>query len=114
LASFRAEKSPPTLIQKKESKMKKVKSAQETLTNLKRRSEKAKDIQLLHELLPSLCDEGILAIYFRYWECLLINDIAQILGKSWEYTDQLIENSIKALRDGFLNATNNNKQLRAA
>ena len=74
--------------------MKKVNSARETLTGLKRNAEKAKDIQLLYDLLPSLSDEGLLAIYFRYWECLLINDIARILGRSWDDTDQLIENSI--------------------
>lgn len=64
--------------------------------------DKAKDLRLLHELMPSLSDEGILAIYFRFWERLLIEDIARILGRSWNETDQLIENSIKELRNGFL------------
>ncbi len=67
-----------------------------------RNSEKEKDIIKLHELIPTLGDEGALAIYFRYWERLLIEDIAKILGKSWGETDQLIESSIKKLRDGFL------------
>ncbi len=66
-----------------------------------RNPEKEKDIQLLHELMPSLSDEGILAIYFRFWERLLIEDIANILGRSWDETDRLIENSIKELREGF-------------
>jgi DNA-directed RNA polymerase specialized sigma subunit len=65
-------------------------------------ADKEKDLRLLHELMPSLSDEGILAIYFRFWERLLIEDIAKILGRSWSETDQLIENSIKQLRNGFL------------
>lgn len=64
--------------------------------------DKEKDLRLLHELMPSLSDEGILAIYFRFWERLLIEDIAKILGRSWSETDQLIENSINELRNGFL------------
>jgi len=66
-----------------------------------RNPEHTKDIQLLHELMPSLSDEGILAIYFRFWERLLIEDIANILGRSWDETDRLIENSVKELREGF-------------
>lgn len=68
----------------------------------KRHPDMAKDIRLLHELLPSLGDNAILAIYFRYWENLLIDEIAKILGMSWDQTDKLIENSIKELRHGFL------------
>ena len=94
--------------------MKNVKTTQETLTELKRNAEKAKDIRLLHELLPTLSDEGLLAIYFRYWECLLINDIARILGRSWDYTDKLIEKSIRDLRGGFLKVERTNEQLQAA
>lgn len=60
------------------------------------------DLRLLYELMPTLSDEGILAIYFRFWERLLIEDIAKILGLSWNETNKLIENSIKELRDGFL------------
>ena len=67
-----------------------------------RSSEKEKDLRLLYELMPSLSDEGILAIYFRFWERLLIEDIAKILGLSWNETNKLIENSIKELRNGFL------------
>lgn len=76
-----------------------------TLANpepLARNIEKSADIQRLHELMPTLSDEGITALYFRFWECLLIEDIANILGRSWDYTDLLIENSIKELRRGFL------------
>ena len=61
-----------------------------------------KDLRFLYEVMPNLSDEGILAIYFRFWERLLIEDIAKILGLSWGETDQLIENSIKELRNGFL------------
>lgn len=65
--------------------------------------EREKDLRLLYELMPNLSDEGIIAIYFRFWERLLIEDIARILGRSWDETDKLIENSIKELRSGFLN-----------
>lgn len=67
-----------------------------------RSPENEKDLRLLYELMPSLSDEGILAIYFRFWERLLIEDIAKILGLSWNETNKLIENSIKELRNGFL------------
>lgn len=66
-----------------------------------RNPEREKDLRLLYELMPSLSDEGIIAIYFRFWERLLIEDIARILGRSWDETDKLIENSIKELRNGF-------------
>lgn len=68
----------------------------------KRNPSQGKDLKLLYELLPSLCDKGVLAIYFRFWERLLIEDIAKILDLSWNETNQLIENSIKELRCGFL------------
>lgn len=67
-----------------------------------RSPEREKDLHLLYELLPSLSDEGIIAIYFRFWERLLIEDIARILGLSWNETNKLIEDSIKELRNGFL------------
>jgi DNA-directed RNA polymerase specialized sigma subunit len=73
-----------------------------TKTGLNRNPNRDKDIRLLHELLPTLGDQGILAIYFRFWEQLLIEDIAKIIGLSWTETDQLIEASIKELRAGFL------------
>lgn len=67
-----------------------------------RNPDREKDIQTLHELMPSLGDEAILAVYFRFWEQLLIEDIAKILGRSWKDTDKMIEQSIKQLRKGFL------------
>jgi len=67
-----------------------------------RNEDQEKDLRVLYEIMPSLSDEGILAIYFRFWERLLIEDIAKLLGLSWNETDQLIENSIKELRNGFL------------
>lgn len=63
--------------------------------------ERKAEIQRLRELLPSLGDEEIAAMYFRFWESLLIEEIAGILGRSWDYTDQLIERSIWKLRQGF-------------
>lgn len=68
-----------------------------------RNPKREKDIRLLYELMPSLSEEGIIAIYFRFWERLLIEDIARIIGRTWDETDKLIENSIKELRNGFLN-----------
>lgn len=78
-----------------------------------RNPNREKDIRLLYELLPSLSEEGIIAIYFRFWEQLLIEDIARIIGRTWEQTDRIIENSIKQLRDGFLKKQIN-KRLMAA
>ncbi len=63
--------------------------------------EREAEIKRLHDLLPSLGDEEIIAVYFRFWESLLIEDIAKILGRSWDDTDQLIERSIRKLRRGF-------------
>lgn len=67
-----------------------------------RSPETEKDLRLLYELLPNLSDEGIVAVYFRFWERLLIEDIARILGLSWSETNKLIDDSIKELRNGFL------------
>lgn len=78
-----------------------------------RDSEREKNIQKLYELMPDLGDKAILAIYFRFWEQLLIEDIGNILGLSWKETDQLIEESIKELRQGFL-ANQLSTQLMAA
>lgn len=64
--------------------------------------EREAEIHQLHKMLPSLGDEEIIAVYFRFWESLLIEDIANILGRSWDYTDQLIERSIRKLRQGFM------------
>ena len=43
-----------------------------------------------------------MAIRLRFWENLLIEEIAQKLDLSWDETNKLIENSIKELRNGFL------------
>lgn len=67
-----------------------------------RNEDQERDLRILYEIMPSLSDEGILAIYFRFWERLLIEDIAKILGLSWGETDRLIEKSIKELRNRFL------------
>lgn len=89
-------------------------TAQGMLLQLKRQAEKGKDIKTLHYLLPELGDEGIIAVYFRFWESMMISDVAKILGRSWDYTDQLIEGSIKDLRKGFAQIQKNNKQHNAA
>ena len=68
----------------------------------KRNMKREHDLRLLYELLPHLSEKGILAVYFRFWENLMIEDIARILGQSWSETDKLIEGSIKELRTGFL------------
>lgn len=67
-----------------------------------RRFETTTEIHRLHELLPDLGDEEIIAVYFRFWENLLIQEIANILGRPWDYTDQLIERSLRKLRQGFM------------
>lgn len=66
-----------------------------------KRSTRKEDVRTLHELLPELDDEGIAAVYFRFWENMTIQQIAQALGKSWAETDWLIDSSIEQLRDGF-------------
>lgn len=78
-----------------------------------RNTERHKDIQMLHELMPTLSDDAILAVYFRFWEQLLIEDIAKILGRPWKDTDKLIEEAIKQLRYGFL-MNQTNRQPKAA
>lgn len=66
-----------------------------------KRLENNSNVQLLKTLLPKLKRIQILAIYFRYWENLLIEEIAEILNLSWDEADQLIETSLKELRRGF-------------
>ncbi len=78
-----------------------------------RHVEKEKDLKLIYELMPNLSDEKIMAIYFRFWEQLLIEDVANILGRSWSETNQLLEDSVKELRQGFL-MSQMSAQLKAA
>lgn len=59
------------------------------------------DKGILQHLLSRLEDEERIAIYLRYWEKYLIQEVAQVLHRSWSYTDQLIEKSIKKLRIEF-------------
>ncbi|MBY0314556.1 MAG: hypothetical protein K2Q26_03490 [Bdellovibrionales bacterium] len=68
----------------------------------KRNLDESKDIRLLHELMPNLSDEKVLAVYFRFWERLLIDEIAKILGLTWDEADKLIDSAILELREGFL------------
>lgn len=79
---------------------------------LLRNPDESKDLKLLYELMPNLSDQKVLAIYFRFWERLLINDIAKILGLSWDEADKLIENTILELREGFI--TKQQKEPKAA
>jgi DNA-directed RNA polymerase specialized sigma24 family protein len=60
------------------------------------------DLTTLRALLPELDDDGLLAVHMRFWECLTIQEIAKILGRTWDDTDKLIERSIQNLREGFL------------
>lgn len=94
--------------------MKRAALSADVMTELKRSSETANDIRILHEILPNLCDEGVLAVYFRFWECMTIQEIARILGISWDRADRLIENSIQDLRQGFANRKLNTRRLTAA
>jgi len=67
-----------------------------------RNAEGPKDVQKLHELMLTLDEDALLAVYFRFWEQLLVEDIAKILGRSWKDTDELIGDAINQLRHGFL------------
>lgn len=66
-----------------------------------RNLERKAQIKRLHELLPSLNDEEMAAVYFRFWESLTIHEIANILGRSWNQTNELIEQALQKLREGF-------------
>lgn len=59
------------------------------------------DIKILRSLLPSLSLDEQAAIEMRFWEDLSIDEIAFALGLSWQDADQLLENSIQKLRQGF-------------
>lgn len=60
------------------------------------------DLARLQTIISSLEVDQRIAIYMRFWSCCLIEEIASTLGLSWSETDQLIENSITELRNGFL------------
>lgn len=68
----------------------------------KRSADQMKDMETLHCLLPNLDDDSLLAVYLRFWECMTIQEISKVIGRTWDETDHLIENSIRNLRDGFL------------
>jgi DNA-directed RNA polymerase specialized sigma24 family protein len=77
-------------------------SKPETASLPKRHIDTRKDIQTLRSLIPELDDDGVLAVYMRFWECMTIQEIAKVLGRTWDETDNLIERSIQNLREGFL------------
>ena len=87
--------------------------AEATTIYPKRSLDRAKDIKTLHALLPELDDDGLLAVYMRFWECMTIQEISKILGRTWDDTVRLIERSIRNLRDGFI-SRDANTQLAAA
>lgn len=89
--------------------MKKVLTVETSGLFPKRSMERKKDLKLLYELMPNLSDSAVLAIYLRFWERLLIEEIAEILNLSWNEVNHLIEHSIKELRTGFLNNELNNQ-----
>lgn len=84
--------------------MKKVLTVEASGLFPKRSVERKKDLKLLYELMPNLSDSAVLAIYLRFWERLLIEEIAEVLNLSWNEVNHLIEHSIKELRTGFLNS----------
>lgn len=59
-------------------------------------------IENLKQVLPLLSDEARLAIHFRYWERMSIEEVAKMLGKTWGATDQLIEKAVRELRELIL------------
>ncbi len=81
---------------------------------LVRSADQERNIKMLHKLLPKLSDEKLLAVYFRIWECLTIEEIARIIGRSWEQADQLIEEALRELRNNFAEQTFSIEELIAA
>lgn len=75
----------------------------------KRNVESEKDLKLLYELMPNLSDKAVLAIYLRFWERMLIEEVAEILNLSWNEANSLIESSIKELRAGFFSNQSKNQ-----
>lgn len=59
----------------------------------------ADNIEKLKVLLPKLPRKARIAIQLRFWENMTIEEISNFLRLSWDQADQLIENSIKALRE---------------
>ena len=57
---------------------------------------------MLREILPTLDSRARLAIHYRYWESMTIQEIARLLSMSWSDADRLIDDSILKLRDGFV------------
>ena len=39
------------------------------------------------------------AIFLRFWECLPIARIADLIGLSWEHTDRVIDAAVEKLRN---------------
>ena len=70
-------------------------------------------IQHLRKLLPKMSDESVIVIYLRFWESMTIAEISRHLGESWEYTNNLIEQTLLMLR-GELQKTNKQLQLLVA
>jgi hypothetical protein len=68
----------------------------------KRSTDPKDDIKTLHLLMPGLDDDGLLAVYLRFWDCRTIQEISMVLGRSWDETDRIIEQSIQHLREEFI------------
>ncbi len=72
------------------------------------------DLQAMRDALSTLEEKAQLAIYFRFWESMTIQQIGKVLGLSWDATDQLIKKSLSYLRDQIEFARKNNGLQRAA
>ncbi len=70
-------------------------------------------IESLNQFLPTLSDEAQMALHMRYWELMTIEEIASVMGKTWDVTDRLIESALKQLRLLLTNETENAKALAA-
>jgi DNA-directed RNA polymerase specialized sigma24 family protein len=72
------------------------------------------DITILRNVLCQLGYEQRLAIYLRFWSQYTINEIANFIGKSWDYTDRLIERTLTDLLSEIAKNNKVKEQLRAA
>lgn len=78
-----------------------------------RQDEMTARIERLYNVLPTLSDQAIIAIYFRYWDCKTISEIAGILRCSWTEANAIINEALVKLRMKILKAEENETLLEA-
>ena len=55
-------------------------------------------IENLNHALSELTDDAHFVIYCRFWDCMTIEEISNLIGKSWDETDSLIESTLSSLK----------------